>query len=889
MLESLLPLHEFQGLRPKSWLCVGSGFSREDVKRLLLDQGISFVGEAVQTFQQLCQRVAGVDATRVLPSSGRQEVLRYLLTQPGLKDRFPELKRLRRQGTFLRRLDLAIQSGRMAFAHWEEAEVYAERLQLRLGENPVREEVQALARGYEAWLEQKALWDPPLVIRHALEQGFKALPERIYYLHGQTQESLELSFWEALSGKTQVVKIGPAELKATGKSPKFFWESWHTLDDAAERLADTLAEQARTSEKLSETVVLISDVPSSRRTLRRALTQKGIQLSDPRDPTRIRTDEIIKWAMLPLDVVARGFERTRVIPFLNEFTDSPQAERSIWTQEIQERGIRSGLESYGGGKLLPLYGQLKSLNSFLGGKKTAAELALAHLTLLDRHKTAENSWISGFFEQIWKQMLLDLERVDLSERRAAPLYWMERLQTRITEAAPPVERIKPVGGLDVYRLHQTPSRKFKKVFLLGIPALWFSGEGMGDYWFSEREREILGSEFSVRSAVQIRTERTLALQAWLGHAEEVVFLDSLHDPDGRERESILPVIEEIKKWDAGFEIKDEPLVRASHPRWLKSYGALRPVPPQKTKLEPSAGARPMISASALENYSRCGFLALARSRWKLEDLSEPDTDLWPHVKGVLLHEAVRLLVESRDESGGFSKTAEEVIDLAWTARRPKGLVRGARVEAYVKRKLAVLLRTFQEQERKFIQRAGTKPLALDNMELQEDYAGFAVRGKPDRIDEHPDGLWIIDYKTSSSAPNGAAMLENGYRLQLPFYALTAQKKFGKAALGFQFVQLDRKGTRTNGAYFERHNGKEPGKLTDTTKRSKSLLLIPREDAWARFEDEIQTLGAQLVSGIFEAKPRISPRSKECASCQVSDLCGFRRLIEDGDAEEGDGA
>src|SRR6185437_15991801 len=154
--------------------------------------------------------------------------------------------------------------------------------------------------------------------------------------------------------------------------------------------------------------------------------------------------------------------------------------------------------------------------------------------------------------------------------------------------------------------------------------------------------------------------------------------------------------------------------------------------------------------------------------------------------------------------------------------------------------------------------------------------------------EHPDGIWIIDYKTSSSAPNGSAMLENGYRLQLPFYAIAAEKKFGKPALGFQFVQLDRKGTRTNGVYFKSHNGKEPGKLTQTTAASKSLLSQPREEVWARFADEIQTLGAQYVSGKFAAHPRVTPRNKECDTCSVSDFCGYRRLLEE-NTEEGAGS
>src|SRR6185437_244127 len=100
---------------------------------------------------------------------------------------------------------------------------------------------------------------------------------------------------------------------------------------------------------------------------------------------------------------------------------------------------------------------------------------------------------------------------------------------------------------------------------------------------------------------------------------------------------------------------------------------------------------------------------------------------------------------SRDSDGNFTLTAEDAIDQAWSAKRPKGLLRGARIEAYVKRKLAVLLRVFQEQERKYVQRAQTRVVALEDIELKMDYPGFSVVGDPDRIDEHPDGIWIIDY------------------------------------------------------------------------------------------------------------------------------------------------
>jgi RecB family exonuclease len=908
----ILPFEDFQGLSPQAWICVGAGFSREDVKAWLLSNQVSFVGETVQTFPALCQKIVAtqgeLNAESVLSSPGRQEVLRLLLSVPGVREKCPELNRLKRQGTFLRRLDHAIQAGRMSFAHWEEAEVYSERLAAKQGENPVRQEVERLARAYESWLEASGLWDPILVTRKATEilgrlgsEDKLKLPDKIYYLCGQTQESLEKSFWEAMSPRTQVILVQPQDFKATEQA-SFQWERWHTLDDSAERLADLLSEKIEAGAGLSNTVVLISDVPSARRTLKRAFSQRGIQLGDPRDPTRIRWDETIKWAMLPLEAVARGFERTRVIPLIHQF--KPEFQSLI--PEIGDRGIRNGLRSYSGGKLSSLHQWLSSLNSRLGGKKTVGELAEAHLRFLSEvlESSTENFWVYGFFEQIWKQTIQDLARVDLTDRRAALLYWLERLQSRVSEAPSPVERLKPLNGLDVYRLHQAPSNVYEQVICFGLPALWFSGEGLGDYWFSEREREILSTEFSVRSGIQIRQERVHALKAWFSGAREVIFLDALYETAGRERESIQGAIEEIAQWDTGlppregespdgaglYALPEEPVEQGSHSRWTESYGALRPMSPQSIELPPLTAMggedKPSISASALENYSRCGFLALARQRWRLEDLSEPDTDLWPHVKGILLHEAVRVLVESRDEVGNFSKTAEEAVETAWAAKRPKGLLQGARIESYVKRKLVILLRTFQEQERKYVQRSKTKVLALENVDFKVSYPSFTVVGEPDRIDEHPDGLWIIDYKTSSQAPNGSTMLENGYRLQLPFYALASQKHFGKSALGFQFVQLDRKGTRTNGVYFKDHNGKDPGCITDTTARSKSLLTVPREEVWSRFEEQIQELGAQYVAGKFEARPRISPRGKECDSCGVSDFCGYRRILDDSGDQDG---
>ena len=116
---------------------------------------------------------------------------------------------------------------------------------------------------------------------------------------------------------------------------RFEWERWHTLDDAADGLADRLAESEL---PLAEQVVLIPDDAAVRRTLKRAFELRGIPLADTRDPNRLRWDEALKWALLPLEVVARGFERAKVVAYLRTWQYQP--EFPAWVTEISARGIR---------------------------------------------------------------------------------------------------------------------------------------------------------------------------------------------------------------------------------------------------------------------------------------------------------------------------------------------------------------------------------------------------------------------------------------------------------------------------------------------------------------------------------------------------------------------
>ncbi len=904
-------LDRLGGLTPEAWICVGPGFSREEVKSVLLAQGRGFVGEAVTTLIELCLRLTKAESSCLLSPTARQEILRMLLSEPRISEQMPELKRFRRRRRFYSRLDSAIQLGRMSFAHEDEESVYEERLRQSRGPNPLRMEVRALAQAYEVWIQSASSaershgWiDPPLLLRRAIQilnQGWPEeleRPEVIWTVSVQVRESLEKEFWDQVRRHVAVESLS-LSADALAQTLPLHWHRWHTVDDAAEFVA---AEVRMTD------VILIPDLPAIRRSLKRALDRRGVPLAEPRDPTFLRWSEGVKSALLPLEVVGGNFERAKVLAWLRTLgTPDAEANRPRWTAEINARGIRHGLASYFGEPLEEVFRQLKSLQDEWGGRRTCAEFAEKHLKMWETPPAIPGTestsfWGLGeFFRQFWQSWVEDLEKVSLGDLRAPLFFWLEKIQTRLYEATPPVQSIKPRQGVQIHRLQQASFLPYvssssppsllvasseaeapssvggARVWVLGMPSRWLHGDGMGDYWFTEREREVLSAEFSVRSNFQVQEERTQILKSWLYGASQVTFLDFQYGRDGQERESSQAVFRELER-SLNRKFPDFPEERGSHPRFLKSYDAVLPVQPRCVQL-PARPDRPILAATALERYSRCSFQALGYHRWNLRDIREPDIELWPDVRGTILHEAVRVLLKSLDPGGNFTMSPAEALNRAWVVKPPKGLIRSVRIENYVKSRMIKILGTFCSLERLYLQKSGARPASIEDSRFRLDYPGFSIVGQPDRIDEHPEGLFVIDYKTSGSVPHGLEMVDRGYRVQLPFYAVAVQRQKSRPVLGVQFVELDRRGGRKSGIFFKEYNGKEEGKLTQVRSNSKSLVSADPAEVWSKLESWFVQYAQGFVQGKFEATPNTPKREKECHGCRLGDLCGERRRVD----------
>src|SRR5690606_38720211 len=195
------------GLDPTTWIVVEPGISREEVKEYYLSRGIAFVSTAIQDVSGFCRWILGplVDPKRVLGTPSRQEVLRRILSDREFSEVLPEIRRLKRQRDFYRKLDRTIQSARMTFVSPQEREAQEERLRMTSTQPAgVRREVALVIEAYEAWLAESRAWDTPRLLLAAIgalssPEVELAFPPRIVVLSAKRGESRGEALWEALA------------------------------------------------------------------------------------------------------------------------------------------------------------------------------------------------------------------------------------------------------------------------------------------------------------------------------------------------------------------------------------------------------------------------------------------------------------------------------------------------------------------------------------------------------------------------------------------------------------------------------------------------------------------------------------------------------------------
>jgi len=855
---------------PSHWTCVSNGFSREDVKANLVNQGISLSIYHVLDLKTLCFKILKLNEKKHFVSNTLQlEILKLAFQNKTLKDLLPELKKRSKKKGFFKKWGSALSQVRLLYSHETEKQVFLEQLESRFGVNAIHLEFKILNEFYNQYLESLELFDLSRLLERATEECTKGwpshlpLPTQVEILTLSQPEGKESLFWETLSQYTKIeMPYLDLSKKTTGLNSDLV--QTHTVFDAIEYLCDWIEES---EVPISEHAVIIPNDDSIRRALYHQLGMRKIPIENALDPKKIMSSVGVKNSILVFDVITSQFEREKVVSYVLSQNEPAAFD---WITRIYDLGVRKGLESYKDSHLEKLYAHLKEIYLCFKNQVELKDLANFHLSRLK--KTDEILY--SFFCKFWEQWSFDLKKVGLEQSSQKLNFWLPRIKERLSQYYDFNPSSTPCEGVKVYRDNQISVSKYKKIWFLGLQPFSFNMSQYGNVFISAYEKEHLSKEYSnVLSPTQIYESNTRALKYWLEKCDDMTFLQPQYSWDGKVNEDIANQFFELY----GMEFSSKKSLEV-HPRFDSFYENTQVLHSQKVSL-PHRKTSDRISATFIDDYSRCSFLALARQVWKLEDVKEPTRSLPFWLKGQILHECVQHMMGDFKENLKFTLSPGEVLKKVWEKTNFKGVFRSAELDEHLKAQLLRVLVRFQSEEEKNQSKKRFKIHSLE-VPIETKINDVTVKGRMDRVDECDEGLFIIDYKTTSSLPTGQKILEKKYRLQLPLYAIAAQSKWSKPVVGLQFIELNMSAKRSKGIYFNKWNGKSEGALTEFRSNNKSLLGegIEPDGVWSEFDESLKYLISQYQSGEFSAEPKVP--EVDCLNCGIKNVCGFKPSQQD---------
>ena len=861
-------LSEITGLEPKAYLVLGQGFVREEWKSLCFQEGKSVTPEAIQNPKQFAQMLVPSSKQKLMDRSARVELLRQSFKEPHLKEALPLLMAHRFRPKFFDSLDRAISQGRPFFAHAEEAQVLEARLIERLGYEARREEFFLLNRFWESILNLRGLYDEHRLFEEAtraLDLDQVQIPvSKIYKLEHFPDSPRMAYFWEAVGRRVELVSIKSETLSTQTSSEKTPFtiqnKVAHSLEDAAHFLLDEIME----SEDLNAHAVVIEDIPEVRRTLKRVTEERGYRLQDPRDPTLFKQSEEIKSALLELEIVARNFPVHLVLPWITTVME----DSGVLRKKIIEAGITQGLSSY---LITPqVHQSLSDLKSSFPTRLTLSELYQAIERSAKRRVRAP--WVLQALERVFQGWQTSLDQVGLGTKSRPLRHWLEALSEKIRQAPPVVQPEKNRNGLKLFRVDQAISVDLDlshlKIHFFGVSPAFFEPREQTSEWFSTRDIEVLSREFQIPGREERVKNARQSFLSWLQLSSETPdFWQYLYNEEGSESESSDLILGSIAELTCL-----EKQVYPVHPRVLPSLtGRVG----ESAVAENILSARTEYPVSFLNSLGNCAFTAYAQHLLGLYDEREPDFDLSGDSFGNLVHAAIELLVSDPDQM-----TPEQAFQSAWVKTAKLAWLKSERLYRALKSKTISILESFLVSEQEYRDRSGAQ-LIEQEMPIQFERQGLTFLGRVDRIDQHADGIVLMDYKTSSVLPSAALTLETGKGLQLPAYALALKEKLNQEVVSAQYIQLSPLKTNRNvGFLFSRWNKGKKADLVEfplSTARGNSGSLVQREpeDVWNELDQKIVSLLEKVRQGQFKAEPA---DPLDCARCRYALVCGRKRAV-----------
>lgn len=844
-------IQSITGLEPNAAVVLAPGFVREEWKSLCFKSGKAIVGHSILSPKQIAQFLIPESKNQMLERFSRVEMLRENFKASELRSALPKLMEHRFRPKFYESLDRALQKGRELFVHTEEARIFEERLNEKNGPDERRSEFFGLNRFWERLLELREFQDESSLFEAATkrlqEEGAGRIPFRkVVWLDHFGMSPRVRHFFDELS-RCLEVELLHSSVFFQGAKKELVRREAHSLEDGAHHLLDEILKDP------DREVVVIEDRPEIRRTLERVARERGLNLQDARDPTLLLQSEEMKTALLELDLASRNVSRELALAWIN----AKDPDRG----DLRRRIIESNSGPRGDPAFEPILKRYRK-------RMTVEELGEAlEQSVRDFHLP---EWVSKVLMSVIEEWNAGLRQLG-SDRKARPLQMLAReLIDRIKTASPPVPPVRHASGLRLYRVDQAVSFVLEpetRVHFFGVSPAFFEPREDGTEWLSGRDLETLAFEFGLPDRRSRAAIARKSLLSWVhGSARAPLFWEFEYDEAGTEVESAGLALASFEEFDL-----PEAVPLPVHGRMLRSLTTGLKPPHAVARVPLQDGEFPMGFVNSLGN---CPFTAYAQHLLKLYDERDPDYEIGNDVYGNLLHAAIEILLAAPKPD------PEEAFLKAWEKTRKPAWLRSERLFRSMKARSLGVLKTFLQSDSEYRARSGAEP-KLQEAEIEWKREGLVFRGRMDRVDQHADGLVVMDYKTSSKQPSGQVALEKGKGLQLASYALALRERENQEVVSAQYVVLSPdKINRNYGVLFKKWN---QGKASDSVEfplsfvrsNNSSLFDSDPEALWKSFDGKITGLIRTARETGFHAVPA---DPQDCKSCRYSGVCGRERAV-----------
>jgi RecB family exonuclease len=731
----------------------------------------------------------------------------------------------------------------------------------------------------EGWLSPGEL---PAYLRSAWQAGKVKLPGKVLLVGLETPAPAETAWLQILEAGTEVQHLQVrGDLQAVAQAAVLPDRGQET-----EWVAASLLESARQDGiPLHRLAVTSPDLDSYTPHLRQVLEELLGPAQDPggwaynfsQGPCLADTP-LFQAALLPLRFAAGERREELVSLLLSPYGGALQKERAtlacwdrIFRQERADQGwdrlrgaAARNLESPGTAETLARLDRVRDTLQVpaAGGREWAAHLQAAWAVLgfpggLEAGEPGQWSQLTA--------LLAELGQALGTESLAAGEFgdWLTQGARQLLLPGPGVQE----AGIQVLGLLEMRGLAFARVFCLGLNSGVFPPPPRPLPLLNAAEKQaVLGGTYQS----QHHFAREL-FSTFLGAAPEIILTrPRLTEDEERVGSPLYP-----GRWEP----QEAAVLSVPRAAWLRSLAVKAAF--RSRSLPPFAGygdglfSLPLPSQLTLSQVAaalRCPCRFLLEVLLAVTELPEMEAGLDPRERGELLHQVLARFAadyqahldqghswdgpqaRERLEDAVHQLLAHLRSDLHWQAEWDRWLGEGGLLWEWL----------WQEEER-FHQGWRWHGFEVRFQDLKGSGWQFAVRGRIDRLDHHPEQgrLMVWDYK-SGEVPSAKKVFVEADEHQLPCYLLAVRRgrvdaPAGTAELGAGFIGL--KSSREKHLRYE-----------DFEKQGERWAELLKE-----WEERVQALSRRLAAGDFGPQPTPAPAGRQqgaCSYCSLSLICGF---------------